>query len=174
MVVRVAREPAASVRAVIAVARSLDQRLSPSVEVLSDTLDQRLQSARQFTAIAAVLGAAALLLAVTGLAGLVSFTLSQRLREIGVRVALGARPRHVVAAIGRQFVWPVGAGAIASSALAAAVGAILSSELFGISGFDPLAHGGAILLFATVAAAAVVPPIRRALHVDPVATLRHE
>jgi ABC-type antimicrobial peptide transport system permease subunit len=58
--------------------------------------------------------------------------------------------------------------------LAAAAGTILSSELFGVSQFDPVAHGGALLLFAAVAAAAVVPSVRRALRVDPIAALRTE
>ena len=51
---------------------------------------------------------------------------------------------------------------------------ILSRELFGVSGLDPLAHGGALLLFALVAAAATFPSARRAIRVDPVQTLRHE
>jgi len=142
--------------------------------VLPDALDRRLESARQFTVLAAVLGTSALLLAVIGLGGMVAFTLSQRLREIGVRLALGAAPRHVAGAIASQFVRPVAAGAIAGSLLAGGVGVILSSELFGISGLDPIAHGGALLLFALVSSAAVLPSIRRALRIDPAATLRHE
>jgi predicted permease len=174
MVVRVAGDPSMTVRAVMGVARGLDPRLSPAIEVLPDALDRRLESARQFTVLAAVLGTSALLLAVIGLAGMVAFTLSQRLREIGVRLALGAAPRHVAGAIASQFVRPVAAGAIAGSLLAGGVGVILSSELFGISGLDPIAHGGALLLFALVSSAAVLPSIRRALRIDPAATLRHE
>ena len=105
---------------------------------------------------------------------MVAFTVSQRLREIGVRLALGARPSHVVRAVARQFTAPVVCGAAAGSALAAAAGLMLSRELFGVSGLDPLAHGGALLLFALVAAAATFPSARRAIRVDPVQTLRHE
>jgi hypothetical protein len=53
-------------------------------------------------------------------------------------------------------------------------GRILSRKLFGVSGLDPLAHGGALLLFALVAAAAAAPSLRRALRVDPISMLRHE
>ena len=110
----------------------------------------------------------ALLLAVTGLGGMMAFTVSQRLREIGVRLALGARPPHIVRAIARQFTIPVVCGALAGSGLAAAAGMVLSRELFGVSGLDPLAHGGALLLFVLVAAVAAIPSMRRALRVDPI------
>jgi ABC-type antimicrobial peptide transport system permease subunit len=105
---------------------------------------------------------------------MVAFTVSQRLREIGVRLALGARPVHVVRAIARQFTRPVAFGAVAGSALAAGVGMILSRELFGVSGLDPLTHGAALLLFAVVAAAAAMPSLRRAISIDPIQTLRHD
>jgi predicted permease len=174
MVVRIAGDPALAARAVMRTARDLDPRLSPAVVVLPDALDRRLDSARQFTALAAVLGTCALLLAVIGLAGMVAFTLSQRIREFGIRLALGAAPRHVARAIASQFMPPVVLGASAGSLLAAGIGAILSSELFGISGLDPIAHAGALLLFAVVTGAALIPSVRRALRVDPAATLRHE
>ena len=95
-------------------------------------------------------------------------------RRFGVRLALGARPAHVLRAIARQFVTPVIGGAVAGSALAALLGTILSRELFGVGRMDPLSHGGALLLFAIVAAAAAVPSLRRVLRIDPIATLRHE
>ena len=174
MVVRAATDPSRSVRTVIGIARDLDQRLSPNIEVLPDALDRRLESARQFTVLAAVLGTSALLLAVIGLAGMVAFTLSQRIREIGVRLALGATPRHIAGSVAWQFMRPVISGAAAGSLLAAGVGTILSRELFGISGLDPIAHGAALLLFGVVSVAAVIPSVRRALRVDPAATLRHE
>ena len=158
----------------MAASRSLDSTLSPSTLLLSDALDKRIADPRQVATIAAVLGVCALLLAVVGLSGMVAFTVSQRLREIGIRVALGARPAHVVRAIARQFAWPVAGGALAGSAIAALVGTVMSRELFGISQLDPLAHGGALLLFALVAALSALPSARRAMRVDPVQTLRHE
>jgi ABC-type antimicrobial peptide transport system permease subunit len=105
---------------------------------------------------------------------MVAYTVSQRTKEIGIRVALGARPAHVVTAIVRQFRLPIAGGAITGCVLAAATGAVLSRELFGVSPIDPLAHGGALLLFALVSALAGAPSVRRALRVDPIITLRHE
>jgi predicted permease len=174
MVVRSNGAPADTARLLMAASRSLDSTLSPSTLLLSDALDKRIADPRQVATIAAVLGVCALLLAVVGLSGMVAFTVSQRLREIGIRVALGARPAHVVRAIARQFAWPVAGGALAGSAIAALVGTVMSRELFGISQLDPLAHGGALLLFALVAALSALPSARRAMRVDPVQTLRHE
>ena len=162
---------AAAVRTVM---RGGDVRLVPSIVLLQDALEDRLEGPRQFALITSALGICALLLAVTGLGGIVAFTVSQRLREIGIRIALGARPSHVVRAIARQFTRPVAGGALAGSALAALAGTVLSRELFGVSQLDPLAHGGALLLFAIVSAAAALPSVRRVLRVDPIQTLRHE
>jgi predicted permease len=174
MIVRVAGRPQDAAATVAAVLRAEDRRLIPAVEPLGRALESKLEGARRFAFAASVVGACALLLAVTGFGGLVAFTVSQRLREIGVRVALGARPLHIVRAMARQFKAPIVCGALAGSALAAGVGTILSREMFGVSRADPVAHGGALLLFALVAAAAALPSLRRALRVDPVRTLRHE
>jgi predicted permease len=174
MVVRVDGSPGRTAATVRTVMRADDSRLRPSVVPLRDAFEEKLAGPRQFALVASALGACALLLAITGLGGMVAFTVSQRLREIGVRLALGARPQHVVRAIVRQFTMPVVCGALAGSALAAAAGMILSRELFGVSGLDPLAHGGALLLFALVAAAAAAPSLRRAVRLDPIETLRHE
>jgi predicted permease len=173
MVVR-AETPGRAALAIREAMRDVDPRLMPSITLLRDAFDARLAEPRRVAVIASAIGICALLLAVTGLAGMVAFTVSQRLREIGVRLALGARPADVVRAIGRQFFLPVIWGAVTGSALAAGVGTILSRELFGIGRMDPLSHGGALLLFAIVATAAAVPSLRRALRVDPIATLRHE
>lgn len=174
MVVRVEGTPGRAAAAVRTVMRTEDPRLRPSVEPLRDAFEAKLAGPRQFALVASALGLCALLLAVTGLGGMVAFTVSQRLREIAVRLALGAGPLQVVRAIARPFTMPVVGGAVAGSALAAGVGAILSRELFGVSGLDPLAHGGAVLLFALVAAFAAAPSLRRAVRIDPIQTLRHE
>jgi ABC-type antimicrobial peptide transport system permease subunit len=121
-----------------------------------------------------LLGACALLLAVTGLGGMVAFSVSHRRREIGVRQALGARPASVLRAVIGQFAVPLLAGVAAGSALAAAAGTALAGELYGVSGLDPVAHLGAFVLFGAVTALAAAPSLRRAVRVDPVETLRHE
>ena len=174
MIVRTSGPPQDIAATVAAIVRAQGSGLAPSVRPLADALEDKLQEPRQVALIASSLGMTALLLAVTGLGGLIAYTVSQRTREIGVRVALGARPEHVVSAILRQFSTPILCGALAGSILAAGAGTILSKELFGVSQFDPLAHGGALLLFAVAAALGALPSVRRALRVDPVTTLRAE
>ena len=174
MVVRVAGKATDAVSSVTSALRADNRRLMPSVVPLEHAFETKLEGAREFALVASGLGMCALLLAVTGFGGLVAFTVSQRLREIGVRVALGARPSHIVGAIGRQFRTPILCGVVAGSLLAAGVGTILGRELFGVSRLDPFAHGGSLLLFSVVAALAAFPSIRRALRVDPIRTLRHE
>jgi hypothetical protein len=174
MVVRTSGPPAGIAATVAAIVRAEAPGLAPSILPLADALEEELDKPRQVAMIAASLGVTALLLAVIGLGGLIAFTVSQRTREIGVRLALGARPSDIVSAIARQYRMPILGGALGGSVLAAGAGTILSSELFGVSQFDPLAHGGAMMLFAAVAAAAAAPSLVRAVRVDPVTTLRHE
>jgi predicted permease len=174
MVVRTHGAPVPLAGTLATLARQGQSGLTPEVLPLSEAFERKLDDPRQFAFIASALGACALLLAVSGLAGMIAFTVSQRTREIGVRVALGARPRDVVRAIGRQFAVPLVGGAVAGSALAAGVGVILSRELFGISSVDPLTHGTALMLFAAVASLAALPSLRRAVRVNPIDALRHE
>jgi len=174
MVVRASGPPAGIAATVVAVARTEQNGLMPAARLLSNALEDTLAGPRRIVLVASCVGATALMLAVTGLGGVVAYTVSQRRREIGIRLALGARPGHVVGAIARQFRMPLACGAIGGSVLAAGVGTVLASELFGVSRFDPLAHAGALLLFGVVAAGASAPALRRALRVDPATTLRAE
>jgi predicted permease len=174
LIVRVEGSPSIAASTIRSIMQSEDARLVPQVVALEDALAAKLTGQRQAAQLVSVLGACALLLAVTGLGGMVAFTVSQRRRELGVRVALGARPIHVLRAVVAQFSVPVVAGAAAGSGLAVVAGTVLAGELYGISGLDPAAHLGAFVLFAAVTSLAAVPSLRRALRVDPVQTLRHE
>lgn len=174
LVVRTAGDPRAVLPGVRALVEAEDPRVRPQVIALGDALADKLAAPRQAARLVSFLGVCALLLAATGLAGMVAFTVSERLREIGVRLALGARPAHVVGAIVRQFRAPLLWGAAAGSLLAAAAGMVLASELYGISSLDPAAHLGAFTLFAAVTALATFPSLRRATRVDPIQILRHD
>ena len=120
------------------------------------------------------LGLVALLLAAVGLAGLVSFTVTQRTREIGIRMALGARPGHVLATVFRQFRGPVLTGLGVGMAGAALISLALRRELYGLSNLDPISYAVAAVLFVVVVALSAVGPARRALKVDPMIALRYE
>jgi predicted permease len=126
------------------------------------------------TSLGAGLGVLALVLASVGIYGVVSFGVSRRYREIGIRMALGATARDVLATILRQAMRPVVVGGVIGIALAVAVSRVLSSVLFGVSPADPIGLGGSALLVVCVAVAAGMIAARPAMRADPTATLRYE
>ena len=126
--------------------------------------------------IGAMLGGIALVLSISGLYGVLSYTLSQRTREIGIRMALGASPGAVVALVMRQSARLAGIGAIAGTAIAFAVLAVLSSlvQLKEVSLLHVTPFAAALALVLAAAALAAYHPARRATRVDPAETLRAE
>jgi putative ABC transport system permease protein len=105
---------------------------------------------------------------------MVSYAVVQRTHEVGVRMALGARRRNVLALILRQSARPVGIGILAGLALSVLVSRLLSSLLFGVSALDPLAFGGVSLFLMFVALLACYVPACKATKVDPMVALRCE
>jgi len=116
----------------------------------------------------------AVLLAALGLYGTLAFTVRSRLREIGIRMAMGARPFDILRLMLRQGVTLVAMGVLAGLALTLALARILRRVLLMASATDPFAFIGVTLLLAAVALAACYIPARRAMRVDPTNALRHE
>jgi ABC-type antimicrobial peptide transport system permease subunit len=121
-----------------------------------------------------VFGALALLIAVVGLYGLLSYMVEQRTKEIGIRMALGADRSRVIGSVLRQTLVLVGLGAAAGIGLALWSDRLLHSFLFGVSPFDPLTLGLAPLALAICGLAASAIPARRAASVNPIEALRSE
>jgi ABC-type antimicrobial peptide transport system permease subunit len=115
-----------------------------------------------------------LLLASVGVYGVVSYVVSRRRREVGIRMALGASARDVQRLILRQTLRPVAVGVLIGVAVAAGASRILQAVLFGISPFDPVAFVGAPVFLLAIALVATLLPTRAALRVDPMTTLRYE
>jgi ABC-type antimicrobial peptide transport system permease subunit len=116
----------------------------------------------------------ALLLCSVGIFGLVAHSVSQRAREIAVRVALGASPRQAVALVVRQGAFPVGAGLLIGAAAALLLTHSIEGLLFGVGPTDPVTFAGVVTLFAGVGFVASFLPARRVARVDPAAVLRSE
>jgi ABC-type antimicrobial peptide transport system permease subunit len=120
------------------------------------------------------LSAAATLLAAVGIFGLIAFAVAQRTREIGVRMALGARPSSIVGTLLAQYSVAMSVGAGAGVALAVIVGLLIRSTIIGLEPLHPLAYTTGLAVFAVVALVAVLAPARRALRIDPASALRWE
>ena len=121
-----------------------------------------------------IAGAIGLLLALGGLYGLVCYTLARRLKEVGIRIALGASRRNVFRVVVGDAVSLTIVGVSIGIALAAAASRLLSAFLYGLSPVDPLTYGGIAALLVLVTLAAGYAAARKGLDVDPVVALRHE
>jgi predicted permease len=175
VLVRVSGDPAASLRPVTAVLAGLDRSAAVDVQTVSQSLAFAFLPSRVGAALLGGLGAIGLTLAMAGLFATVSYSVTRRTKEIGVRMALGAPAGAVVRLVVADAVVLVATGLAIGLALAALVTQPLAMFLVdGLSPHDPLAFAGAALLFAVVSAAATFPPVRRAIGVGPLVALRTE
>jgi ABC-type antimicrobial peptide transport system permease subunit len=125
-------------------------------------------------ALVGALGALAILLAAIGLYGVVAYAVSQRTREIGVRMALGASPGDVQWMVLNHGLRITAAGIAIGLVFSAAAARLLRGYLYGLSPFDPIAFGGACLAWIAIAMLASWIPSRRATRVDPLIALKWE
>jgi len=119
-------------------------------------------------------GVLALMLAITGIYGLAAYTVSRRVREIGIRMAIGARPAQVLRLVFARTGVLVAAGALAGLVLGVAGAGVLASVVYQASSRDPLVIGAAVLAIGLAGLGAVSGPARRALRIDPVEALRDQ
>lgn len=153
------------------------QTLDPSLPLLEPrTIGQirnlSLWAPRMGAGLLTVFGLLALALAALGIYGVVAYSIGQRQREIGIRMAIGAGRRDVLGLVLRQGMGPVAIGVVVGLVGALAGARAISSLLFGVGAADPLSLAGAVVLLALVALAAVYGPARRASGLDPVTALR--
>lgn len=174
LLVRTAVPPETVLPQIRALVESQDRRLIPSVSLLKNDFYLRLEASEQAARVVSALGILAALLAAAGVYGQVCYSVAQRQKEIGVRVALGARPSNVVGLVLRQFYGPFGVGALIGIGIAAGVSVVLRRELYGLSHLDPASYAGAVGLLLVLAVLAALAPAQRALRVDPLEVLRHE
>jgi predicted permease len=124
--------------------------------------------------LAAALGLLGLILATVGVYGVVSYTASQRTREIGIRMALGAQPGQVLGMVCKQGMIIICAGLAIGLAAALAIGRVVGSFLMGVTGTDPITYVSVTAVLMLIGITACYVPARRAARLDPMAALRHE
>jgi len=164
---------------VLGALRALIRELDPRMALVGlETLEQHMQlplfPAQAAGALLGMFGALALALAVVGLYGVISYSVSQRAREIGVRMALGARSSDVFRLVFSQGLRLTAIGLGVGFAAALVVSRVLSSVLYGVSPMDPISFGAVAILLTAVALLASYVPARWAVRVDPMRALRSE
>ena len=171
--VRTERDPASALTAVQSEIRNLDPALTvDDVRTGTKVIDQALWGAKMGVGLLGVFGFLALGLASVGLYGIVAYSVNQRRREIGIRMALGAAPGSVLGLILRQGMTLVVSGVGLGLVLSTLLGRALSKTLYGVGAIDPLSLGGASLVLLLVAFVACYLPARSASRADPLVALR--
>jgi putative ABC transport system permease protein len=150
-----------------------DQPVS-NVMTLDDLLDEEVAQRRVQAMLLGALAALALILACVGIYGVLSYLVTQRTQEIGVRVALGADAAHVFRTVASQGMGLTAIGIVTGLIASLLLSRLLMSLLFDVNPTDPLTYTGAVVVFATVALLACYIPARRAAKVDPMVALRYE
>jgi predicted permease len=174
LIVRTEGDPTTVMNTVRGAATSIDPLLRVSVRRMEETFAFQMAPFRAIAWLSGVLGILALLLASIGLYGVMTFVVTQRTREIGIRVALGAQPADVV----RTFVFAgmklTATGVVLGIVAGALISRLLKAVLIDLSALDPVTFGGVSVFLGVVALLAILVPARRATRVDPMVALRYE
>jgi ABC-type antimicrobial peptide transport system permease subunit len=173
--VRASVPPASLVASLRQELQSLEPNLPvPNIRTMADTIGTSLYAARMGAGLLAVFGGLALVLAVVGIYGVLSFSVSRRTREMGIRLALGADSHRVFLLVVRDGMLLVGVGILIGLAGGLVGARALASSLQGVSATDLPTFTGTIALLTAVALVACAIPARRAIRVNPITALRHE
>ncbi|HYL61047.1 MAG TPA: ABC transporter permease, partial [Candidatus Methylomirabilis sp.] len=172
--VRTLGNPMGIIRSLPEVAHSIDPQISLTGSRLEDNLAQWIWPAEMGALLSGALGLLALMLALTGIYGVISYAVNQRTHEIGVRMALGAQNSHVLRLVIGQGMRLVLLGVTIGILISLAGSRLLAQYLYGLSAVDAGTFAGVAVLLAGVAMLACWIPVRRAMRVDPMVALRYE
>jgi putative ABC transport system permease protein len=174
-VMRSSLDPAAAIAAARREVQAVDRDLAlTSVTTLEQVVSEAMGDHRFRSTLLSAFAATALFLAALGIYGVLAYAVSQRSRELGIRLALGAKPHEVFTMVVRDGMRPVIAGAILGIAGAVASSVVIKTLLFGVTAIDPATYAVAVAALGAVALAACAMPAWRATRVDPLVALREE
>ena len=176
LVVRAAEPPATALMPAIraAVARVNPDRAVTAVRTLDDIEREATATPRFRAVLVGTFAGLALMLATVGVFGVLAYSVQQRRREFGVRMALGATPGGILRLVAANAVRLVGVGAAIGLVAAVVFGRLISSFLFGVEPLDPITYASVALLIAATAAIAAMAPALRATRIDPAVTFHAE
>ncbi len=174
-VVRTSGDPMALASAVKRAVAEIDPE-TPAADLrpLEQTLDDQVRNMRIYMLLLGTFGMVAAILAATGIYGVMAFSVAERTREIGIRMALGARPLDVLEMVFRQAGGVIAAGVVLGIAGAVGLTSLIHSTLYGVTATDPATYTGVCIFLVLIALVACVIPTRRAVRVDPTIALRYE
>lgn len=173
MVIRTASAPETLLTPVRAAVQAVDPNLPVTrLETLEEHVSRSVAERRFYMLLVAAFAGVALVLAAVGIFGVLSYLVSQRRREIGIRVALGASRRSVVAMVLRQAMTPAALGVVIGLAAAGALSRFMTAMLFDLRATDPVTFAAVAVVLLAVALVAAWLPARRAVRVDPTVALR--
>ncbi len=175
LIVKTSVAPGAMAHSVREQIGTLDPNMAVfNIQTMQEHVDKSLLLPRISALLLGIFGAVGLTLAAIGLYGVMSYSVRSRTREIGIRMALGAKPRKVLSMVLRQGLILTGIGLVIGLAIALVVGRFAASVLYGTSGSDLLTFAVVSVVLLATAAVAILIPARRAAHVEPTVALRYE
>jgi predicted permease len=172
---RTGAEPSTVMAAVKSAVGEVDRNIpAADLTTVEQILDKQTRTLRLYAVLLGMFAMVAAVLAGTGIYGVIAYSVAERTREIGIRMALGSRRADVVIMVLRQAAWIIGGGVMLGLASAVALTRFIQSSLFGITATDITTYVVISLLLVLIAAVACLIPARRAAGVDPVTALRHD
>ena len=156
------------------ISETLNPKVFPEIRQIRALYAENVRGIEMAAGAVTLIGVVALVLAGVGLIGLVSFTVSQKTKEIAIRTVLGASRSQVLKVLLGQFSWPVGLGLLIGVVAASASSQVLRQTLYGISNLDPIAYALALGFLLVTLAAAILLPARRALQLNLAKALHYE
>jgi predicted permease len=165
---------ASAATALRATVRQLDPSVRVEVQTMDEQMDRALTNERLLAQLASAFAVVAVVLVIVGVYGVMSFVVTRRTREIGIRIALGASSSTTTWLFVRETAVMLTVGIALAFAIVSAIGRLVENELFGVKPLDGMTIAAAALLVAVVSLAAIAMPIRRAVSISPIEALRSE